>query len=48
MDVTDEVLIWVNIKYVKRWFVQKQYSLEINNCSYISVTDNDQLNQQKM
>ena len=47
IDVSDEVWMWVHQKYGMSRIVKIFYSFETNNCSYLAVPDNGQLNQQK-
>ena len=46
MNVSDEVWMWVHQKYGMSVIKRKLYSIETNNWSYLSVTDNGQLNRQ--
>ena len=42
--MSDEVLMWVNQKYGMSQIMQQFYSFEINNCSYLTVNNDDQPN----
>ena len=44
IDASDEVWIWVHQKYGMSQIVRKLYSFETNNCSYLYVPVDDQLN----
>ena len=46
IDVSYEVWMWVNQKYVTSRIAWKLYSFETKNCSYLSVTNDDRLNRQ--
>ena len=44
--VSDEVLMWVLWIHGMIWIVQKLFSFEIDNFSYLAVTKNDGMNRQ--
>ena len=47
MNASDEVLVWVHIKYWMSPILRGFYSIKTNNCFYLNVPIYDRLNQQK-